>query len=227
MNETGLIQRAIRRIARSHYLLERLLIYRDPKKYWNERGGDTYFKEQEGYESRQRKSEWIAQEIVKLPAESVLEIGCGYGKQLKNLLQKKRERFFGADFSHAQLLKAKEFVPANLPLVEADASKLPFPDNSFDLVFSSAVILHNDRSKAKQILFEMIRTSKGLLLHNEDKNISSTRFAYNLGTFYRGLGFEILKNTQIPAASDPARTQFLIVRFSPSQKKNLNYDLNL
>ena len=222
MNQTNLFQRAIGRLARSHYLLERFLIYRDPRKYWNARGGNTYFQEQESYETRQKRSEWIAEEIAGLPAESVLEIGCGYGKQLKNLFRKKKGKFFGVDFSHSQLLKAKEFVSAEFPFVEADAATLPFPDDAFDLVFSSAVILHNEKKQAKRILSEMIRTSKGLLLHNEDKNTSSTRFAYDLAVFYRELGFTLVKNSQIPAASDPARTQFLIVQFPPSQKQKLN-----
>ena len=221
MSEANLLQRAVRRIARSHYLLERLLIYRNPRKYWNLRGGNRYFQEQENYENRQKRSHWIAAEIEGLSIDSVLEVGCGYGKQVKNLLEKKRMRVFGADFSHSQLLKAKEFIPARIPLVEADGASLPFPDNSFDLVFSSAVVLHNEKRQARRILSEMIRTSRGLILHNEDKNTSSTRFAYNLGAFYRELGFTILKNTQIPVASDPAKTQFLVVQFSATQKQTL------
>ena len=221
MSESNLLQRAVRRITRSHYLLERFLIYRNPRKYWNLRGGNTYFQEQENYETRQKRSHWIAAEIAGLSVESILEIGCGYGKQIKNILEKKRVGICGADFSHSQLLKAKEFAPAQIPLVEADAAWLPFPDNSFDLVFSSAVVLHNEKKQARRILSEMIRTSRGLILHNEDKNTSSTRFAYNLGAFYRELDFAILKKTQIPVASDPAKTQFLIVQFSSAQKQTL------
>lgn len=222
MNALNIFQKIFRRAVSSSPLLERWVIYRNPRKYWNLRGGDKYFQEQESYETRQKRSEWLSEEIAKLPVNSVLEIGCGYGKQLKNLSSKKKARFFGIDFSHSQLLKAQEFMLEKIPLAEADAARLPFLDNSFELVFSSAVILHNPKKQARQILSEMIRTSRGYLLHNEDKNVSSTRYTYNLPSFYKALGFEILRQEQIPVAANPANTQFLIARFSPSQKSALN-----
>lgn len=218
----GLFKRTIRRIARTHYLLERMIYYRNPRGYWSSRGGETYFQEQESYSSRQIRSEWITTEIAQVPARSILEIGCGYGKQLKNLKNKTAAKLFGVDFSHPQLCKAREFIPFSLPLIEANAAALPFANDSFDLVFSSAVILHNPPQQAKLILSEMIRTSRGYLVHNEDKNVSSTRYGYDLVSFYEQLEFEIIASGPVHGAKEPEKTQFLIVHFNHSKKQNLS-----
>ena len=132
-------------------LVDRLFRYRNPKKYWNDRGGDMYFKEQEAVHGRTLRSQFISNEVNQLSYQSLLEIGCGYGKQLKNFKQK--EAFVaGCDFSRPQLLKAKQYCPeiSNL-IIEADAEKLPFESKSFDVVMSSAVILHNEHKKAKKL----------------------------------------------------------------------------
>ena len=85
---------------------DRFLRYRNPRKYWRDRGGDRYFEEQEGVYDRTIRSRFIAAEIAKLDYRSILEIGCGYGKQLKNLYRK--EIFVaGCDFSYPQLAKAR------------------------------------------------------------------------------------------------------------------------
>ena len=112
-------------IARDHRV-DRFFRYRNPKKYWQERGGEQYFNEQEAVLDRTRRSDFIAKEIRKLNYSSLLEVGSGYGKQLKNLY---REGVFmaGCDFSHSQLLKAGNYLRGfKLALLESDAEQLPF-----------------------------------------------------------------------------------------------------
>src|SRR5262249_33528496 len=61
---------------------KRRLLYGDPQAYWTLRGGDDYFREQEGQAARTQRSEWLASRIASYRPASILEIGCGYGKQL-------------------------------------------------------------------------------------------------------------------------------------------------
>ena len=216
----GWFEKASRWLGRFNYRIERALLYWDPKKYWTDRGGDRYFEEQERHQSRNEKSDFLTDEISRLPVESILEIGCGYGKQLRNLRKKTTARLSGVDFSPTQLQKARELGLEDISVSEADARELPFPDEKFDLVFSSAVVLHHSPRNAAKILAEMIRVSKLYVVHNEDTNISSTRYGYDLFQVYKQLGFEIVKCCKIPFAVNPERTQFLIVRI-PSESRNV------
>ena len=141
----------------------------------------------------------------------MVEVGCRYGKQLRNFIPGKA-LLVGCDFSRPQLLKAQEYLAGEAPpLIEADGAHLPFRDKSFDLVLSSAVILHNEYEKARRIIAEMIRVGRKYLVHNEDTNVTSSRFGYDMKRTYEKMGLKILQSREIPDAPDPAVTQFTIV----------------
>jgi ubiquinone/menaquinone biosynthesis C-methylase UbiE len=61
---------------------------------------------------------------------SVLDVGCGTGSHL-SLYQKAGCRTFGIDLSPAMLGVARQKISA---LIQGDAARMPFPDESFDLV---------------------------------------------------------------------------------------------
>src|SRR3989338_6682700 len=82
--------------------LDRFVRYRKPKEYWQKRGGEGYFQEQEAVSDRTLRSQFIAEEISHLSFGSLLEVGCGYGKQLRNL-NPQGAFLVGCDFSHPQL----------------------------------------------------------------------------------------------------------------------------
>lgn len=215
---TPLLERALRKLIHGHPRLERLVLYRNPREYWRKRGGERYFEEQEAVDNRTLRSQFIAEEVCRLSFTSVLEIGCGYGKQLKNFLPT-GALIVGCDFSHPQLLKARPYaVGANLHWVEADGAALPFQDKSFDVVLSSAVILHNQFLPAKHILAEMIRVSRRYLVYNEDTDVTFSRYGYDMKKTYEKMNFKILESKPIPAAPDPAITQFTVVEL-PAAKR--------
>ncbi|MFH1799447.1 MAG: class I SAM-dependent methyltransferase [Candidatus Omnitrophota bacterium] len=192
-------------------VLDRFFRYRgNPQDYWVKRGGETYFEEQEAVQDRTLRSQFIASEIKQISFSSLLEIGCGYSKQLKSLYSPGIS-FFGCDFSRPQLLKGKEYFPDMAARVaEADAEFLPFKDKSFDVVMSSAVILHNKHPKARKIISEMIRVSKKYLVHNEDTDVTFSRYGYDLTKTYKSMNFRIVGSKEIPCSQDPAHTQFTI-----------------
>src|SRR5258708_7568238 len=61
---------------------KRRLVYADPRAYWTLRGGPDYFREQEDHPSRSLRAEWLAERVAAYQPTSILEVGCGYGKQL-------------------------------------------------------------------------------------------------------------------------------------------------
>jgi len=66
-------------------------------------------------------------------AERVLEVGCGTGRWLTEL-QPIARQVYGMDLSLGMLLQARQ-RSQSLSLICGHASRLPFPDAGFDLVF--------------------------------------------------------------------------------------------
>jgi SAM-dependent methyltransferase len=81
-------------------------------------------------------------EVHLLPEETegldVLELGCGTG-YVSAWLARRGARPVGIDNSSAQLANARRFQQEfglAFPILQADAERLPFPDDSFDLAIS-------------------------------------------------------------------------------------------
>ncbi len=76
--------------------------------------------------------------VMSRPEASVLDLCCGTGDMTFALLRqsgKSAGRILGADFSHAMLQRAgMKSAGTSLRWVEADALRLPFPSEQFDLV---------------------------------------------------------------------------------------------
>jgi ubiquinone/menaquinone biosynthesis C-methylase UbiE len=70
--------------------------------------------------------------------DKILELGCGTGLILKEV-NKKVSKAIGIDLSQKMLEKAKK---RGLEVYHAEASNMPFEDNSFDLVYSYKVLAH-------------------------------------------------------------------------------------
>lgn len=70
----------------------------------------------------------------------VLDIGCGTGAQLA-IYQKEDCKVFGIDLSEPMLRVARENLGNESVLTNGDASKIPYPGKTFDLVLSS-LFLH-------------------------------------------------------------------------------------
>jgi len=100
--------------------------------------------------------------------QNVLELGCGIGYQ-SAMLSQVSERVVATDLpeedmaTHSPgLLKAgkllQELEIRNVDLVPCSAEKLPFPDASFDMVFSSHVLEHiPDQERANREIFRVLK----------------------------------------------------------------------
>lgn len=73
-----------------------------------------------------------------LRGERVLEVGCGTGQILRRV-REFAPRAIGVDLSGGMLAHARE---RGLTVGQASATHLPFPDRSFDLVYSFKVLPH-------------------------------------------------------------------------------------
>ncbi len=88
-----------------------------------------------------RRTARAFEQILSQPGAQVLDLCCGTGDMALALRRqggKASPKILGADFSHAMLQRASsKSSSTSLRWVEADALRLPFPDQHFDLVTSA------------------------------------------------------------------------------------------
>lgn len=135
-------------------------------------------------------------------AERVLDVGCGWGRELSRL-----ENAIGIDIILPFLKTARNYVKNDVVL--ADAHCLPFINNSFDFVVLSEVIEHlKDARKALSELKRVLKPKCKLLIQTPDKSITLGKFIHaeksghihefsfpELKNLLEEFGFKILKRT--------------------------------
>ncbi len=95
------------------------------------------------------------------PSDTVLELGCGYGRVLRRLAGQAR-MVVGIDTSHASLELATHFLVgiANWRLVRMDAGALGFRDGSFDVVVCVQNGISALRVEPRRLLAESVRVTR-------------------------------------------------------------------
>jgi demethylmenaquinone methyltransferase/2-methoxy-6-polyprenyl-1,4-benzoquinol methylase len=88
----------------------------------------------------------------------VLDLCCGSG-QATQLLVQYSQNVTGLDASPLSLKRARQNVP-QASYVEAFAENMPFPDEHFDLVHTSAALHEMEPVQLRQILQEVYRVLK-------------------------------------------------------------------
>jgi len=92
------------------------------------------------------------------PETNVLDLCCGSGQATQLLVQSSQD-VTGLDASPLSLKRARQNVP-QAQYVEAFAEAMPFPDNHFDLIHTSAALHEMEPSQLRQILHEVYRVLK-------------------------------------------------------------------
>ncbi|MBK8702021.1 MAG: class I SAM-dependent methyltransferase [Saprospiraceae bacterium] len=93
--------------------------------------------------------------------KSVLEIGCGPGGNLIEVSHKQPSRLVGVDISNEMVALATKNVSSSIEIFKSNGTELPFPDKSFDIVFTATVLQHNtDETMLKSLMKEICRVSK-------------------------------------------------------------------
>ena len=91
---------------------------------------------------------------------TALDVGCSEGFLTNSVAERFGAEVWGVDLSSVAVAKGSRRY--GLPLAAAEATRLPFPDGSFDLVFSTEVIEHV--LEPDRMLAEMRRVSRGTVL---------------------------------------------------------------
>lgn len=91
---------------------------------------------------------------AELADRDILDVGCGVGMYTDAFLRE-TAHVFGVELEHERALEARERAAG---VVQAAGERLPFPDASFDVVFSHEVLEHVDDDRA--CAAEMVRVAR-------------------------------------------------------------------
>jgi SAM-dependent methyltransferase len=139
-----------------------------PREFWND-WSDIYYNQPYRKEVNQSHF-WLLERTKRISPQSILEVGCGFGKNIK-LLDKNTTRptkFFGLDISESMVKKAKTYMPKNAFFLCGDILNLPFPDSCFDLVFTHGSLMHVSPENLPQAIQEIRRTAKNDIIIIEE-----------------------------------------------------------
>jgi 2-polyprenyl-6-hydroxyphenyl methylase/3-demethylubiquinone-9 3-methyltransferase len=105
------------------------------------------------------ETDYVLEHII--TADIVLELGCGYGRVLKKFLRSSSE-VIGIDTSRESLLLATEFTQRNprCHLIQANASRLPFPNDSIDKVVCIQNGISAFKLDSEKLILECVRVTK-------------------------------------------------------------------
>ncbi|MCE7974085.1 MAG: methyltransferase domain-containing protein [Leptolyngbya sp. PLA1] len=101
----------------------------------------------------------------------VLEFGCGVGRHLRYLSRLPHVEVFGYDQSPTMVAcclrwTGQDWIDRHIR-IGPPTGRLPFEDGSFDLVYTSEVLIHVRPEHLGGVLSELLRVSRGQVLHLE------------------------------------------------------------
>lgn len=127
---------------------------------------DARYKSKEGDTLAKEELLPVVKRYLKMKNPKILEVGCGYGRNLYALSQVEGSSVVGCDIASVELDKAnakmKQYGIQNVKTVlQTDEEELPFADNEFDCVVLWQVLEHVLMKIEKQsLLAEVARITK-------------------------------------------------------------------
>lgn len=135
-----------------------------PNEYWKHRGKD--YKKNFKYDHKfELQEQMLIEYLKKYSFDSVLEVGCGFGRITKLLLTNfpKIKEYFAFDLSAHQVENAKINITevennTNIQFAVSDIQSFQ-PIQKYDLVIASEVLMHVLPSEIEQIIQKLVSLS--------------------------------------------------------------------
>ncbi len=111
------------------------------------------------------------------PAIKILEVGANIGIQLAFLQKMGFRELYGIEINRKAVELSKS-ITKNIDIIKGSALDIPFKDNFFDLVFTSAVLIHFSPKDIKKAIKEIYRCTKKYIWGFEFHADKYTEIAY-------------------------------------------------
>ncbi len=158
-----------------------------PRRFWDD------WSERLIRQSYQRElhasNRWLLERLRETRPSEVIEIGCGFGRNLK-MFQDEFDfpcRLYGLDISQRLLRKVRDELKVDAELICGDVTCLPLPDRSFETVVTHGVLMHVPPDQVRTAIRELVRvTGKALWCIEEQVRFHhgrSASFSINEYTF--------------------------------------------
>ncbi|MDD2957707.1 MAG: class I SAM-dependent methyltransferase [Lachnospiraceae bacterium] len=154
--------------------------------------------QQKYWDSVSKKKEFTtpfhAEEFTKYvkKQDTILDVGCGYGRTLDELYQIGYQNLIGTDFSEGMIERGKRQFPY-LDLRKKNSAVIDLPDDSVDAVILFAVLTCiRGNTEQKELMKEIRRVLKpngilyvnDFLLNTDERNITRYQKYYNKYDIY-------------------------------------------
>lgn len=113
-----------------------------------------------------------------LTLSQVLEVGCNRGHNLQCLAEIFPQAIIAGIEPNARSLAGSTYDKRNIATVNCAVYETPYPDASFDLVFTAAVLIHIPAESLGQALATIYRLSRRYILAVEFFEESETEIEY-------------------------------------------------
>lgn len=174
-------------------------------------------------------SKFIKDLAVSLNCNSILEVGCCTGNDL--VAFPPNFEVYGMDLNEYAISRAIEKFPSfNFKI--GDAVKLPYEENSIDLVFTHKVLNYLDNGILKNAMNEMYRVAKKYIVNcelyvgkshgnlNEEKEdhaedwMDDSKMSKYRNIYERWLDYKvkIVSNVEMHPEIEPQKARFVLVR---------------
>lgn len=119
-------------------------------------------------------TQWLFNRSALSSDSTVLEVACNMGTTSIELAQRFGCTIYAVDMDKNALAKARENISAaglaeNITVMEANATKLPFADETFDVVINEAMLtMYVDKAKTRLIdeYYRVLKPGGRLLTHD-------------------------------------------------------------
>ena len=140
-------------------------------RFWSKLASDDPVQAAAGTDNKQLFTKYPSSilDVIENKDQLILDAGCGYGRVAIPLLQGKPDvKIVGVDASVVMLRKFLSIVNesfnkkllSRLVLLKSLINEIQLPDETFDCIYSSAVILHNPYHDVPKIIEEFRRLLK-------------------------------------------------------------------
>ncbi len=207
-----------------------------PDSYWTEvatkisqRDSKNYLAgDDEPYYRYKRKQFLALLKEIDFAGKQVLEVGCGPGGNLEEIVKSKPSKLTGVDISQEMVnLATKNLKDSEIIILKIDGESLPFESKSIDIVLTATVLQHNTNEQMlDSIISEICRVSASQLVlfeRVEKKRKGNESCEGRPVSFYQALmaknGFELMHVKYLPISASYYFCGLIRVLFNSKNRK--------